>query len=70
MCSRDQRILYADDTVLVYVGKSLEEFDDHDKKDLLLYWYAAIAANSRKTLHIQNSRLRQIKKLNARLHMF
>ena len=29
MCSRDERILYADDTVLVYVGISLEKLTAH-----------------------------------------
>ena len=29
MCSNDESILYADDTVLVYVGKSLEMLAEH-----------------------------------------
>ena len=29
MCSRDQSVLYADDTALVYVGISLNDFTDH-----------------------------------------
>ena len=29
MCARDESILYADDSVLLYVGTSLEEFIQH-----------------------------------------
>ena len=34
MCSRDESILYADDTVHVYVGTSLKELTDHCNKIL------------------------------------
>ena len=40
ICSKDESILYADDTVLVYVGKNLEELTDHVNRRLrnLLHW--------------------------------
>ena len=34
MCSRNESILYADDTVLVYLGTSLQELTDHVNKRL------------------------------------
>ena len=35
MCSRDESIPYADDTVLLYAGTSLEDFTDHVNNKLL-----------------------------------
>ena len=34
MCSNEENILYADDTVLVYVGINLEELTDHEHNRL------------------------------------
>ena len=41
MCFRDGSILYADDTVLLFVAKSLEELTDHVDNRLrsILEWY-------------------------------
>ena len=41
MCSNDESMLFADDTVLVHVGTKLEEVTDHVIRRLrnLLDWY-------------------------------
>ena len=40
MCSNDENLLYADDTVLVYIGTNLEELNDHINNRLrnILNW--------------------------------
>ena len=41
MCSNDESILYADDTVLVYVGTTLEKLTDHVILDYETYLVGA-----------------------------
>ena len=63
LCSRDEIMLYVDDTVLVYVDKSLEELIDHinNRSCIIFEWckFKKLLLNPKKSeiMGVKNKRL-------------